>query len=160
MSTILPQKLYLGNVLNVNRLQWLNQHNIQTIVCVARKDDVVIRPDILSSKTVHQFDLRDDNTQHLDFDPIVDLIVESLRRGAVLVNCAVGMSRSPAFVIAFLMKTQHLTLHEAFVAVKRARPKINPNTSFMRQLGEYEHKIRIGNLGSPMTPPFLEHMVV
>jgi protein-tyrosine phosphatase len=65
------------------------------------------------------------------------------------------MSRSPAFVIAFLMKTQHMTLHDAFVAVKRARPKINPNASFMRQLVEYEHKIRIGNLGSPMTPPFL-----
>lgn len=142
MSTILPHQLYLGNVLNVNRLQWLNQHNIQTIICVARKDDVVIRPDILASKTVHQFDLRDDNEQHLDFDPIVGLIIESLRHGAVLVNCAVGMSRSPAFIIAFLMKTQHLTLNEAFVAVKRARPKINPNASFMHQLQEYEHTLR------------------
>jgi protein-tyrosine phosphatase len=143
MSTIIPNQLYLGNVLNVNRLQWLNQHNIQTIICVARKDDVVIRPDILSSKTVHQFDLRDDNEQCLDFDTVVDLIVESLRRGAVLVNCAVGMSRSPAFIMAFLMKTQHLTLNEAFVAVKRARPKINPNASFTRQLQEYEHTLRV-----------------
>lgn len=141
MSTIIPNQLYLGNVLNVNRLQWLNQHNIQTIICVARKEDVVIRPDILSSKTVHQFDLRDDHEQRLDFDPVVDLITESLRHGAVLVNCAVGMSRSPAFIMAFLMKTQHLTLNEAFVAVKRARPKINPNASFMRQLAEYERSL-------------------
>lgn len=143
MSTIIPNQLYLGNVLNVNRLSWLNQLNIQTIICVARKEDVVIRPDILSSKTVHQFDLRDDAEQRLDFDPVVDLITESLRDGAVLVNCAVGMSRSPAFIMAFLMKTQHLTLNEAFIAVKRARPKINPNASFMRQLVEYEHTLRV-----------------
>ncbi len=142
MSEIIPKKLYLGNVLNVNRLSWLNQHNIQTIVCVANRQDVVIRPEIWSTKTVHQFEIRDDEGQTLEFEPMVQLIDDALQQGAVLVNCAVGMSRSPSFVMAYLMKTKRMSLDEAFVHVKRARPKINPNRAFLAQLQAYEQACR------------------
>ena len=138
MSHIIPGKLYLGNVVNVNRLQWLDQHNIQTIVCVASREDVVIRDEIRACKTVHQFEIIDNEHQILDFDPIVQLIEDSMANGAVLVNCAVGISRSASFVIAYLMKTQHISLDAAFVFVKRARPNIHPNSSFMVQLRNYE----------------------
>jgi protein-tyrosine phosphatase len=138
MSEIIPNQLFLGNVLHVNRLQWLNQKNIQTIVCVASKEDVTIREEIRSCKTVHQFELVDNLTQKLDFDSVITVIEDALKQGAVLVNCAVGLSRSPTFVIAYLMKTKKMSLNEAYHMVKRARPKINPNSSFMRQLQEYE----------------------
>jgi protein-tyrosine phosphatase len=138
MSEIIPNQLFLGNVLNVNRLQWLNQKNIQTIVCVASKEDVTIREEVRSCKTVHQFELVDNLTQKLDFESLITVIEDALKQGAVLVNCAVGLSRSPAFVIAYLMKTNKISLNEAYQTVKRARPKINPNSSFMRQLQEYE----------------------
>jgi hypothetical protein len=159
MSEIIHNQLFLGNVLNVNRLPWLNQKNIQTIVCVANKEDVTIREEIRSCKTVHQFELVDNLTQELDFDSVICVIEDALKQGAVLsegrmpsttnseggfatggvlVNCAVGLSRSPAFVIAYLMKTKKMSLNEAYQTVKRARPKINPNSSFMRQLQEYE----------------------
>ena len=141
MSTIIPHKLYLGNVLNANRLQWLNQHHIHTIICVASKEDVCIRPEIWATKTVHQFDILDHDGQTLDFDPIVQLIDEALQRaGAVLVNCAVGISRSPSFVMAYLMKTRGISLDAAFGLVKRARPKIGPNEEFIEQLQAYELK--------------------
>lgn len=138
MSEIIPNQLFLGNVLNVNRLPWLNQKNIQTIVCVANKEDVTIREEIRSCKTVHQFELTDNLTQKLDFDSVIIVIENGLKQGAVLVNCAVGLSRSPSFVIAYLMKTKKMSLNEAYHMVKRARPKINPNSSFMQQLQEYE----------------------
>ena len=139
MSHIIPGKLYLGNVVNVNRLQWLDQHNIQTIVCVASPRDVVIRDEIRACKTVHQFEIIDNEHQILDFDPIVQLIEDSmLQGGAVLVNCAVGISRSASFVIAYLMKTRNMSLDAAFAFVKKARPKIQPNPSFMAQLRNYE----------------------
>ena len=124
MSVIIPGSLYLGNVLNVNRLQWLEQHHIRTIVCVARSEDVTIKSDIKSAVTVHQFEIRDDLGQVLDFDAILPIIEDAMTRGPVLVACAVGISRSPAFVIALLMKTRGWSLDEAFVHVKRARPKI------------------------------------
>jgi protein-tyrosine phosphatase len=141
MSTILPGKLFLGNVLNVNRRQWLDQHGIVTIVCVARAEDVTIKAEIRQTRTVHQFDIRDDVGQILDFDTIVPVIEDALTRGAVLVNCAVGISRSPSFVIAYLMKTRGWTLEEAFVHVKRARPQIQPNDEFMAQLRVYEMRL-------------------
>ena len=128
--------------MNVNRLSWLDQHNIQTILCVASPRDVVIRDEILACKTVHQFDILDNEDQILAFDPIVQLIEDSMKKGAVLVNCAVGISRSASFVIAYLMKTQQLSLDAAFAQVKQARPKIQPNPSFVTQLVAYERKIR------------------
>ena len=84
MSVILPGKLYLGNVVNVNRLPWLNQHNIHTIVCVASKDDVTIKPEIYASKRVYQWEIMDHTTQVLDFEPIIQQIEESMQYGAVL----------------------------------------------------------------------------
>jgi protein-tyrosine phosphatase len=141
MSEIIPQKLFLGNVLNVNRLQWLDQKGIQTIVCVASKDDVTIQENIKACKTVYQLELLDNLTQKLDFDSVISLIEDGMKHGAVLVNCVVGLSRSPAFVIAYLMKTQNMSLKEAYNEVRRARPKINPNSSFIRQLEEYQNSL-------------------
>lgn len=136
MSTIIPNRLFLGNIVNANRLQWLDQHNIQTILCVAH--DVTIRDEIRAVKRVHQISIIDNIEQLLDFDTVIELIDNSFQRGAVLVNCAVGISRSPSFVIAYLMKTQHMSLDQAFGVVKQSRPKINPNGSFIEQLKEYE----------------------
>ena len=142
MSEIIPKKLYLGNIVNVNRLQWMNQHNINTIICVANKDDITIKKEILDVKKVYQFEIKDNTSQTLDFDSIIQLIEESFSQGAVLVNCAAGMSRSPSFVIAYLMKMQQKTLNDAFIFVKRARPKIFPNSFFMTQLLAYEDELR------------------
>ena len=143
MSTIIPKNLFLGNVLNVNRLQWLNQHNINTIICVASTKDVTILEQVRACKTVWQFDIMDNENQKLDFEPVLELIDESLNRGAVLVNCAVGMSRSPTFIIAYLMRTNKISLKEAYKIVKDARPKINPNPYFMKQLETYESSLSI-----------------
>lgn len=86
MSMIIPKQLYIGNVINVNRLQWLNQHNINTIICVASPKDVTISQQVSACKTVYQYDIMDNENQKLDFEPIIQLIDDSLQRGAVLVN--------------------------------------------------------------------------
>ena len=143
MSEIIPKKLYLGNIVNVNRLQWMNQNNINTIICVANKDDITIKKEIMDVKRVYQFEIKDNMNQTLDFDTIIQLIEESFSQGAVLVNCAAGMSRSPSFVIAYLMKMQQKSFNDAFIFVKRARPKIFPNSFFMTQLQTYEDKLRL-----------------
>jgi len=62
--------------------------------------------------------------------------------GRVLVHCAVGKSRSPTIVMAYLMKHHNMSLKDAYnlVMQKRRLPGLNvcPNNSFMRQLMAYE----------------------
>ena len=58
-------------------------------------------------------------------------------RGAVMVHCEQGVSRSATVVIAHLMRTQGLTLEQATAKVAKVR-FIQPNETFLEQLCQYE----------------------
>ena len=66
--------------------------------------------------------------------------------GAALVHCQVGMSRSASVVIAYLMYSEKMSLHAAFVFVKGKRPVTAPNYGFMEQLVEYEQQLFNGKI--------------
>uniref|UniRef100_A0A3Q2QEL5 Dual specificity protein phosphatase n=1 Tax=Fundulus heteroclitus TaxID=8078 RepID=A0A3Q2QEL5_FUNHE len=57
--------------------------------------------------------------------------------GKVLVHCAMGVSRSGALVLAYLMIHQGLTLVEAITAVRLCRD-IGPNSGFLEQLRQLD----------------------
>lgn len=57
--------------------------------------------------------------------------------GKVFVHCAMGVSRSGALVLAYLMIYQGLLLADAIVAVRLSRD-IGPNSGFLEQLRELE----------------------
>lgn len=61
--------------------------------------------------------------------------------GKVFVHCAMGVSRSGALVLAYLMICQGLSLTEAIIAVRLNRD-IGPNTGFLGQLVELELSLR------------------
>ena len=65
-----------------------------------------------------------------------------LMGGTCLVHCKLGISRSAAFVIAYLIKYEKLSADEAFDFVKKKRISIRPNNGFMKQLHIYEKIIR------------------
>jgi predicted protein tyrosine phosphatase len=60
----------------------------------------------------------------------------------VLVHCSMGVSRSPAVVIAYLIKYEEMTLYDAYYHVLSARSIVCPNLGFMQQLGNWEEKCR------------------
>lgn len=78
----------------------------------------------------------------------------------VLVNCAMGVSRSPSVVIAYLMTYQSMSFDEAYRIVSSGRPAANPNPGFVSQLrqlgggqgpysrGPYSHSHSHGQAGS------------
>lgn len=77
------------------------------------------------------------------FDEASDFIHECLNnQGKIVVHCAIGISRSPTAVMAYLIKHKNFSMDEAFVLVKRKRNIIDPNNGFLQQLKEYESKIR------------------
>lgn len=61
--------------------------------------------------------------------------------GKVFVHCAMGVSRSGALVLAYLMICQGLSLTEAIVAVRLNRD-IGPNSGFLEQLRQLDLSLR------------------
>mmetsp|Transcript_3384 Transcript_3384/g.4209 ORF Transcript_3384/g.4209 Transcript_3384/m.4209 type:complete len:94 (+) Transcript_3384:208-489(+) len=66
-------------------------------------------------------------------------------RGAVLVHCAAGISRSASLVIAYLIRYHRMDFEEAFEHVKLGRNFINPNKSFIEQLRKLAAQYRTKN---------------
>jgi hypothetical protein len=62
--------------------------------------------------------------------------VDDARRsgGRVLVHCALGVSRSAAAVVAYLMRAGRCSYRDAAAHVAKCRPAVDPNPGFVQQL--------------------------
>jgi len=58
--------------------------------------------------------------------------------GHVLVHCRMGISRSATVIAAYLMSTRHIPVQKALAIIKRARPQIQPNYGFIKELHAFE----------------------
>ncbi|XP_040911775.1 dual specificity protein phosphatase 18 [Toxotes jaculatrix] len=74
------------------------------------------------------------------FDRVAERI-HGNRGGGTLVHCAAGMSRSPALVMAYLMRYRGVTLRQAHRWVQESRPYIRLNAGFWDQLLQYERRL-------------------
>ncbi|XP_054157337.1 dual specificity protein phosphatase 14-like [Oppia nitens] len=75
------------------------------------------------------------------FDELSDKIAELVDNNNntnTVVHCLFGRSRSVTVVLAYLMKSQRLSLDKAFDLVKFNRPVIAVNPGYIRQLAQYE----------------------
>lgn len=59
----------------------------------------------------------------------------------MLVHCLMGRSRSAAMVLGYLVAHHGLTLEEALYQLRQARPHVQPNRGFLRQLRDFEHRL-------------------
>ncbi|XP_060929855.1 dual specificity protein phosphatase 14-like isoform X1 [Limanda limanda] len=81
---------------------------------------------------------------HAPLSHYFDSVAERIRQnhtGATLVHCTAGRSRSPALVMAYLMRCEGLSLRRAHEQVLDQRPFIRPNAGFWRQLMDYERTL-------------------
>ncbi|CAL4206176.1 unnamed protein product, partial [Meganyctiphanes norvegica] len=67
--------------------------------------------------------------------------LESIRLtgGRALVHCVAGVSRSPSFVLAYLVKYGGMSLREAYQHVHDIRPCVRPNHGFFEYLIAFEY---------------------
>lgn len=89
------------------------------------------------------------------FDRVAERI-HSNRAGGTLVHCAAGMSRSPALVMAYLMRYRAVTLCQAHRWVQESRPYVRLNAGFWDQLLQYERRLYGKNtvrVAAPEEPP-------
>ena len=138
---IIPN-LYLGSIGSASNLQQLQNSKITHIVCCARgiknffpEQFKYLNLDILDSEkaNIKQY-----------FEETYKFIDEAIKnKGSVLVHCHAGVSRSSTILIAYIMKSQKMSLDKVLELLKSKRDKVKPNDGFIEQLKEYEKELCI-----------------
>ncbi|XP_044503297.1 protein-tyrosine-phosphatase IBR5-like [Mangifera indica] len=147
-SEILPEFLYLGSYDNASRSELLKTQGITRVLNTVPSCQNLYK----NSFTYHC--LQDDKTLQFD-DAIVFLEQCEKDKARVLVHCMSGKNRSPAIVIAYLMKRKGWRFLQSYQWVKERRPSVDLTQAVYQQLQEYEQKI-FGSIdaGNPPVPFF------
>ncbi|CAI0432181.1 unnamed protein product [Linum tenue] len=133
-SEILPDFLYLGSYDNASRSELLKTQGISRILNTVPACQNLYK----NSFTYHC--LQDDKT--LQFDEAIQILEQCEKEKArILVHCMSGKSRSPAIVIAYLMKSKGWRLAQSYQWVKERRPTVELTEGVNQQLQEYEQRL-------------------
>ena len=130
--------LYLGNFENAQDIKELRRNNITNILNCAIECKNKTLP---KSITELHLDVRDEPEFYIiKYFEKSNEFINKVRTegGSILVHCKMGLSRSPSFIIAFLIKYYGFTVDSAINFLKRKRPYVNINHGFIQQLHEYE----------------------
>uniref|UniRef100_A0A5F7ZF48 Serine/threonine/tyrosine-interacting protein n=1 Tax=Macaca mulatta TaxID=9544 RepID=A0A5F7ZF48_MACMU len=134
MQEILPG-LFLGPYSSAmkSKLPILQKHGITHVICIRQNIEAnFIKPNFQQLFRYLVLDIADNPVENIiRFFPMV-----GTRK--VLVHGNAGISRSAAFVIAYIMETFGMKYRDAFAYVQERRFCINPNAGFVHQLQEYE----------------------
>ncbi|KAI9494710.1 protein-tyrosine phosphatase-like protein [Zychaea mexicana] len=160
MQEVLPG-LYLGPFSASRNVQRLHEIGITHILCFLDQNEQRLfrTENIVNHFNFWAVEVSDSTTQNLIplFPLAAGHINETLVQGGkILVCCNGGMSRSPSFVIAFIMQAYDLNASQAYQYVQNRRLCINPNDGFKSQLSEYEpiYKARKSNGGDTQQQQF------
>ena len=133
--------IYLGNIdaaFNIKKLKKLGIKKVLTVMSAFGNH-------YSESQFVHKsIDVTDDFNSNL-IRHFKECLLFIDGNDKVFVHCAAGMSRSPTVVIAYLMWKRRLSLNDAINFVKKKRPEISPNLSFMKQLQMFQELLREKN---------------
>ncbi|KAL1307893.1 hypothetical protein HN51_049787 [Arachis hypogaea] len=133
-SVILPEFLYLGSYDNASRSELLKTQGISRILNTVPSCQNLYK----NSFTYHC--LPDDKT--LPFEEAIQFLEQCEKdKARVLVHCMSGKSRSPAIVIAYLMKSKGWRLAQSYQWVKERRPSVELTEVVFQQLQEFENKM-------------------
>jgi protein phosphatase slingshot len=139
-SQILPY-LYLGSEWNAANKDELLENNIGFILNVTQEIDNFF-PEDFEYKTIRLHDISSSNLSPF-FNETYEFIEKAKNnQKSCLVHCKMGISRSAATVIAYLMKIKEYDIGKATRVVREKRPIIAPNEGFQRQLFEYDGILR------------------
>lgn len=137
--SIIGENLYLGGLAAAKNLEVLKKYNITHILTI---DICPLPRRVLEQKHLVIKFIQLSDQPHEDilshFDEADLFIKEGREKGAVLVHCYFGVSRSATLVIAHIMKKYQLTYYEAFKKVKDKRKIVCPNLGFVSQLKLYK----------------------
>ncbi|KAJ0530749.1 putative protein-tyrosine-phosphatase [Helianthus annuus] len=141
-SEILPEFLYLGSYDNASRSELLKTLGISRVLnwFVDYCWTVPACQNLYKNSFTYHC-LPDSPT--LAFDNAVEYLEQCEKdKARVLVHCMSGKNRSPAVVMAFLMKSRRWTFDQSYQWVKERRPPVELNPDILQQLKEYAQNLQ------------------
>lgn len=147
-SEIVEGLLYLGDCANADSLDQLRHFGISHVL------SATVTRELGEHEGMERLFI---NVRDVDGEDIAKFFDEACKfiEGAktagkrVLVHCMAGRSRSATLVIAYLMRSMRMPLHEAFILAKTKRPIVFPNVGFWKQLREEELRLFGENSAMP-----------
>ncbi|XP_010015313.1 PREDICTED: dual specificity protein phosphatase 13 isoform B-like [Nestor notabilis] len=142
--------LYVGDLHIARDKEQLSRTGISHVVnAVAGRSHIDTGPEFYKDLPMHYYGVEAEDSPNFDlsiyFYPVARHIKAALNspRGKVLVHCGMGISRSAALVLAFLMICEDMSLADAIQTVLSHRG-ICPNSGFLKQLWELDLQLRRG----------------
>ncbi|KAM6933372.1 dual specificity protein phosphatase 14 [Xenentodon cancila] len=132
--------LFLSDLHSALNLSVLTSRNVTLVVNASGMQNIPYP--LLGSLQVLHVPVQDQPHAPLIF--YFDLVAEQIQQnqtGSTLVHCTAGRSRSPALIMAYLMRCEGLSLRQAHELVLECRPFIRPNAGFWRQLMDLERSL-------------------
>ena len=134
--------LYLGTFTNACDIEELRRINIKYILnCAIECKNKNLPKDIqelhLKIRDIKTFDI-------IPFFQQANEFINQVRSvgGNILIHCKLGISRSAAIIIAYLIKYYGFDFNSAMKFIKKQRDRINPNVGFIEQLKKYENMVK------------------
>ena len=124
-------KIFLGTVEDSTDLKFIEKESIEAIVCVMKEKPFFEekRKDI---KFLH-IPIDDISSERISdyFETFNNFIDENIKNNRnIFVHCHMGISRSPSFIIQYLIIKNNMTYKDAHNLVKTKRGQIEPNIGF------------------------------
>ena len=139
-SAIINDKLYQGKGEQAANKKVLNDLEITHIINITKEHPNKFPDDVVYLRLAIEDEKKSNLARH--FEETCEFITKALKKsGAVLVHCNLGVSRSSTVVLAYMMKTNHISLQDALTFLRSRRSCARPNIGFLTQLSEWEASI-------------------
>ena len=135
-NEIIKDKLYLGNYDFALNKKLLKEKNITCILVCGSELECKFKDEFKYLKIALNDYIEDSLITHID--KCIEFINENKDK-KIFVHCNAGISRSPAIIIAYLIKALNYSFKDAYNLVKSKR-NIKPNEKFIQELQELEKK--------------------
>lgn len=122
------ENLFLGNIDTAKDINTLHKHGIKAIVNISA--GIANFPSEFIYLKIHMLD-RSESTITKYIDTVTDFIYENIKKGGVLVHCRAGISRSPSFILSYLIKYCAMSVDNGLKLLKDKRPEIRPKKEFI-----------------------------
>lgn len=142
-ACIIPEKLYFGNGIMARNEEELKKIGINVIIdlidYIKEEDKIKHSNDF---EVIH-YPIADQPDNNINWaEKISNLMKEKIDKSkTIYVHCVMGMSRSAALILYYLIRHCGKTFKQAFEFVKSVRPILCPTFGFMTGLNEIDVKV-------------------